>query len=182
MKLQSLCTKACWNQKTLLASITNYNHVDIAAPIVPIPSHSNMPPLLASSFVPAISIPSIQVNSFGLPNVVLIAIPCQFDGSAKNQCITGRREAGSACKRNPGSVDMSQNPGCGISQVDQTCHFTGLIQYIFNIRGIGCDASIPIGDFLQSLVQIVSRRQGDGSCINGGSSSVQDVGSCQDTK
>jgi hypothetical protein len=71
LKLQSLCAEACWNQKTLLASIT-----DIAAPIVPIPTHSNLPPLPASCFVPAVSIPSIQVNSSVLPNAVLTTIPC----------------------------------------------------------------------------------------------------------
>ena len=77
---------------------------------------------------------------------VLTGTGCQVDGSTGNQFITGGREVGSAGHMDPGSmpqsIGTSQKSDRGVSRVEQACHFTGPIQYYFNIGGINCDASM----------------------------------------
>jgi hypothetical protein len=123
LKVQSLCAKAGWDQETLLASVTDCDPVDIAAPIVPSPVHSNLPP------PPALC--PVQANSSVLVNGILTGTGCQVDGSVGNQFITGGREVGSAGYMDPGSmpqsVGTSQKSNRGVSRVDQACHFTGSI-------------------------------------------------------
>jgi hypothetical protein len=55
-----MCAEASWDQETLLAPVTTFDCIDIAAvPIVPNPTHSNLPPPLTSCFVSGFTIPAM---------------------------------------------------------------------------------------------------------------------------